>query len=70
MIAERKDGSRNSSETLFEKYLALHGHTDWQYEVKVGVKRPDYRLTHNGSYLYLEVEGIRCPEGDAGSRLV
>src|SRR5437868_722387 len=47
---------------LFEKYLTFHGHTDYRYEVDVGGKRPDYRLTHHGSYLFFEVKEFDAPK--------
>jgi hypothetical protein len=53
---------RTQAEMLFEKYLMLHAHTDWQYEVEVGGKRPDYRLTHHGSHLFFEVKEFDPPK--------
>jgi hypothetical protein len=47
-----------ASESMFEDYLIVNGHTDWAHEQRSPDKAttPDYRLGFNGADLYFEVK--------------
>ena len=71
-VTKHTDG-KNISELAFEQYLTSQGLMDWDYEPEISGKaqRPDYRLHHATTDLFLEVKEFRrdprqpLPQGGA-----